>query len=272
MTTIDSSMVNREFGQAKRAWRRVLAVQGILLALPLATLSGDKAASGICAVLGFVGSISLFLLKGTADAAYERAETARRAVMLEDGLGVGPDPTESMGLLSDATQRPSGDPGPVGGYYNSPFPKGPARLVHILWESAYCTDKVAGKVATHAMATALLGTATVVTGIIATLLVLPERPHAEAAANAAMILFGIFGLGMFAELCRTFRGLSAVAAETSLKCEGLLRQPSIELTAAMKTLERYNVAVGRAAPIPTYVWRGMQSKLAESWAAVQGGG
>lgn len=269
MSGISPLLVQREFGRAKRAWVRLVSAQFLMILLPLFSLVRHPFVAAMAAVLSFLGVVAMFILKGIADSAYERAEEARRARLIEDALGDAPDPADSMRIVADATCCPSGDPAPVGSYYNSSTPLGPARLVHVLWESAHCTEKVAREVAGHASGVSIVGGALVVALLLGTLCAGASGTVAEGVANAAVCLFGLFGVGAFAELARNFAGLSATARDTCLKCEGLLRHHSVPLLSAIRVLEKYDTALSRSAPLPSYAWRWNQKALAESWEKCQ---
>ena len=268
--TLDHDVARREFARAKRSWFRVVVVQSALVAVPgVVALLAVPWIAYVGGVLALLGTVSLFFLRGVADSSYARAESIRRLLLVSKGLGRPIAPGVAMSALAEASTKDATDPEPEGEYFNSNLQPGLQRLVHHLWESAHCTVVLAGVVAAHVTAVAVAGGAVVIAAFFSALWFGTSASFGVQVSMAGSAMLGLFGFGAFAELARTYHGLSTTAGKTCTRCEGLLERATLNLPDAIAVVEDYNVAVAQAAPIPTYVWRWKQKALAESWKLAQ---
>lgn len=269
--------MRNDYSGAKRYWCWLLGVQGGLTAASFAgVLLPWPLASAVVGALGLAGSAFLFWLRMKADENYEHAEAIRRLTLLEDALGVLPDPADVARLVAGTTDRASDDPVPMGKYYNSDLRQGPRRLAHLLWESAHFTTVQARSVSQYCRVVAVTGAGSILLFFFVMLTIGSHSAHDAQTgpwsvvhgakfAAAAGTLLTMFGLGTFAELARNFGSLASAAEITCRRCEALVLDAGTSLERVLFALEEYNCAMARTAPIPSYIWKRSQKKLTDSW-------
>lgn len=262
-------LARNDFAAAKRAWRLLLLVQGTLAgAAAAATAWPAPVVAYVALVVGLVGSLAQFAIRWSADSSYERAEAARRLRLLSDGLALRADALDLAKILAEASRRKADDPEPRGAYFNSDLPPGPRRLTHLLWESAHCTTQLARATGTWTAAVSSIG-AMIVVGLFVTILALGPPGLGVRVAGAGTAMLALVGFGVLADLARNFYSLGNAAELTCARCERLLESKATRLENVLPTLEGYNTAVARTAPIPTFIWESRQEQLAASWEAIR---
>lgn len=262
----DSGRLRSEFARAKDLGRNAFALQILLVAAPLTAVlfPGPAVRMGV-SLAALVGGTALFYLRGAAGRAYAAAERLRRMQLLADALGHEPDVNSAMSVIVAASPTPSKDKEPIGAYYNSDLPQGPRRLLHLLWESAHCTQHTSAKAAQYAGAFTVVGGVFVAAGFVLGLQQGVDATLGGKISAIGIVVSGVVGFGAFAERWRQYSGLSHAAKDVSVACSALLERGSEDLVEAVAVLEDYDVALGRALPIPSYVWHTLQEKLAVSW-------
>lgn len=262
----DSERLRSEFSRAKGLGRNAFALQILLVAAPLTTvLFPGPPVRTVVSLLALLGGAALFFLRSAAGRAYAAAERLRRMQLLANALGHEPDVNSAMSVIVASSPTLSKDKEPMGAYYNSDLPQGPRRLLHLLWESAHCTQYTSAKAAQYAGAFTVVGGVFVVAGFVFGLQQGFGATLGAKISAIGIVLSGIVGLGAFAELWRQYSALSHAAKDVSASCSALLKRGSEDLVEAVAVLEDYDVALGRALPIPSFVWHNLQEKLAASW-------
>lgn len=257
---------------AKQSWWGLLAVQlGLLLNSVVVAVWPRPAVAAVTTVLGLVGAASVFGLRRRADQAYEKAESIRRATLLADGLGKTPEAGEvARHLASLGPVDPTKELSRPGDYFDSDLPAGARRLAHILWQAAHFTartSKAAGEAARWVIAVGLLLWLVPLTFVLAIVGAPPSGGAALASIGAALVT-GL-GFGNLAELAGSYLSLSRVAEQVALRCEPLVKKSRPALADVIPVLDTYNCAVGRAAPIPEWIYEKHRDQLNASWSPVR---
>lgn len=259
----------RAYSRSKDLSRASVGIQCLLLVGALGASFGGGAVAWLLGLVAFVAPIINVVLKDRSRFHYGIGERARRIQLLQDGLGREPSAAELLDLDDVATNFKSSEPEPIKSEFSSNLPVGAARLAHITQEAAYYTRSAARDAANLFLAFTGIG----VLGTIVLLLLLLMFPvtdiggepvSAQNWAKASATLLVFFATGSFAEMWRSFDGLARTAGETFGKCEGY-RKGGAELLDVMLVVSTYDVALGRAPAIPTFIYKRGREKLHASW-------
>lgn len=262
-------MKRRAYSQAKNLSLLSAIIQWVLLA---AALFSAFASGQVLPYLGFVGFVAPFLnfaLKDRSRFHYGHGERARRAQLLDDGLGRRPSDVEMLDLADNAALLPALDPTPLESEFTSGLPKGAPRLAHITQEAAYYSKSLATFAARMYFGLTLAGLFVTVIGLwfLVQYPVLQVRAltvTGQSWAKAAATLLVFFVAGSFAEKWRSFDSLAKTAASTLDRCDALRKATPSELDVVL-AIASYDAALGRAPAIPTFIYRLNRDRLHNAW-------
>lgn len=259
----------RAYSRAKQLSRASVGIQCLLFVGALSASFGAGTMAWLLGLVAFVAPIVNFVLKDRSRYHYGIGERARRIQLLQDGLGRAPSAAELLDLHDIAPDIKASEPPPIKSEFTSNLPVGAARLAHITQEAAYYTRSAARNASYFFLTVTGIG----VLGTFVLLWLLLMFPVADiggepvtaqnwARASATLLVF--FATGSFAEMWRSFDGLARTAGETFGKCEGY-RKGGAELLDVMLVVSTYDVALGRAPAIPTFIYKRGREKLHASW-------
>jgi hypothetical protein len=260
-------LMRKEFSAAKVRWLAILTAQ--LLGLLIAVVGFEAAAGWTLAAASaalLVPALSA-VLKHSAAAHHSRGEELRRLLVFVDGWGRQTDRETILVAVAHGTSMGSWDPPPSGSYYDSIKARGPARVVHIVQQSAFFTTS-------HATCAAMLCVAaTVVAGtigfgllwVVANGLFDPE--YAPKAVHAASALLAFAVSSEFLNLWSCFQRLARAAQDTLSKCESLSRTSTLDASDIALLTGSYDAAIGQSPPIPGLIYRAQRQRLDTAWKA-----
>lgn len=264
----------RAYSQSKNLSIVSAVIQWTLLGVAVySTFAGGPVAPYL-GLVAFIAPFLNFALKDRSRFHYGFGERARRAQLLEDGLGRRPSDLELLDLADNAAALPTLEPLPLESEFTSELPKGSRRLAHITQEAAYYSKSQATFAARMYFVFTVLGAL----GTVIFLWLLVQYPVAQIGgasvtgqnwAKAAATLLIFFVTGSFAEKWRAFESLAKAAAATVERCDGLRRSPSepSELDVVL-AVASYDSALGRAPALPTFIYRLKRKRLHEAWKTV----
>lgn len=262
----------RAYSQAKNLAITSGFIQAGLLALSLYAAFVPGPVNSYLGLAAFVAPIVNFALRERSRHHYGFGERARRAQRLEDGLGRPASRADLLDFADNQALLPSLDPSPLESEFTSTLDKGPQRLAHVTQEAAYYSRSEATFAARMYFALTLLG----LLATFGALLLLVQRPSGELAgisgpgtawAKAAATLLVFFATGTFAERWRAFESLAKAAGATFDRCEALTRSNPSELDVVL-AITGYDLALGRAPPLPSFIYRLKRPALHEAWKSV----
>lgn len=261
----------RAYAQSKNFSVLNTVVQYGLVAFAVWAAVAGTPASPWFGLVAFIGPIVNFALKDRSRHHYGYGERARRAQLLQDGLGRKPSQAEMLDLADNRALLPAIDPKPLESEFASDLQPGPARLAHITQEAAYYTRSRATFVGRWYFGLMCVG----ILGTVCALWWFVQDPVTEIAgvkvtgqswAKAAVTLLVFFVAGSFAEKWRAFESLAKTAGSTFEKCDALHKGQPSELEVLL-AIAPYDIALGRAPAIPTSLhWVG-RKQLHEDWKA-----
>jgi hypothetical protein len=265
-----SAAMKREFSASKIAWAVIVAMQVGALAVAGGSFFYERRWSAVALFVGAAVPIAAAVLKQYAGVRYDLGERLRRLLVRAEGLGTPVSSTEHLLATLGKTSLPSWDPDPIGSYYSSPKPVGPARLAHIVAQSAFFTAKLTGTATILCWLPVLVG---VLCGVVLLLaVVMLESASAGlgtkvAQAASCLIAFGF--ASEFYQLKTGYAELGAAARRTLEDCCALAKEDQPRADSVWLAVGCYDQALAKAPPIPGIVYRLQRGDLDKEWAATE---
>jgi hypothetical protein len=228
-------------------------------------------------VLGLLIPCATLFARAQANAAYASGEIWRRAFLLSDSLAHEPTAAEFAALLLDAdTGGPNLQRAPIGNYYGSTLPPGPARLLQNLAESAFytarlarimagvCTLVVIGACVLLALAVvAALGSPAIGADVTATAWLVDVGPRL---ASVVSVVLTFLAAGQLVEVRFAYAGL---ASTSSMVMSRALAKQVVTEGGVLSLLGSYEAGLASAGlPIPDLLVRMHSGSLNADWAAI----
>jgi hypothetical protein len=227
-------------------------------------------AAGVLALLALVAQIAVFLIRVLAMDSNDVAEGIRRTAMLKDGLGVEPSPVQLAKLQERTAMQATNQQLQKDPYYNSPEPVSLRRLLDITAECAFFTSSLARRLWKIFGGIAIAGFLTPVIAILAVVLLGAGEPVLEIGAKAVLATVAFFAAGDIAMMAVQFYQLARDADRVLDHCEGALRGDGHNLDSeALTAFDEYNCAVGKAPPVPAWIYNRNRERLNAAWAQKQ---
>lgn len=264
-----SDIKRRAYSQSKNLSVLGAIIQGVLLAVALVSSFASGPVLPYLGLVAFLAPLLNFALKDRSRFHYGYGERARRAQLLDDGLGRKPSEVEMLDLADNAALLPALDPTPLESDFTSGLQKGATRLAHITQEAAYYSKSLATFAARMYFGLTIGGLFATVIG----LWLLVQYPVTQVGgetvtgqnwAKAAATLLVFFVAGSFAEKWRSFDSLAKTAASTLDRCDALRKATPSELDVVL-AIASYDAALGRAPAIPTLIYRLNRDRLHTAW-------
>lgn len=261
----------REYSQAKILGIVSAVIQWALFGGSIyAIFEATGTLASVLGLLAVVAPIIGFVLKQAAARYYSFGERVRRLLYLQDGLGRQPSPAEMLEVAESATSVPGLDPQPLDSEFTSELPKGTQRLAHIIQEASFYTRALARSASWFYGTLAVAGLAATVVGLL--LLVQHSAPALGGAADpakawvkAASMLLVFFATGTFSERAASFHSLSVSAKFVFDKCELLRKRSDVPESDVLLAMGTYDAALGKAQPLPGWIYRLRRGRLHEAW-------
>jgi hypothetical protein len=259
------NVMRREFSAAKLAWASVLTLQLAAIAAAVLAVVNEGPFGLVALSAGVAVPLTAAAVKCYGGARYERAEQIRRILLQSDGWGRVPPRIEQMLLVQEGSRVPCWDLPPIGSYYTSALPPGPARAADITAQSAFFTAAQA-RVASIAcwvptVAGAVLGVAAlwmVAHGLVT------DSPLKAAQVAGVLLAFG-FSTEFFS-LATAYGSLATAARTTARECAAVAEQGlDADGTTAALRIGEYDAALAKAPPIPGGVYRLQRDALERAW-------
>lgn len=239
---------------------------------------GVKAAIFVCAILDVTwperfGKAALFLvplaqgalllLRYKSASHVECGDKLRIAALVSDGTGEQPSGIE-MANLSYVI----GDVKPLtidGPYYTSKLPKGPARLVENVAESAFFSGMISKQAASLIIGCAALSTLGLAVSLIAVVQFGAARSGIEIASKLMLVGAQFWVTDELIAMALRYRAIANECQRLTTKFEGLISCP-IAMSHAYSLLLDYVNAMAQAPPLPGKIYKRRMKRLAEAWA------
>jgi hypothetical protein len=256
-----------QFSRSKQFWySRALPIGiGVYLAAVVVAWPLPRWLTGLLALGTVLAQIAAFVFRQAALSCYVEAESVRRRIMLQDGLGIAPSPSIFAPLHERSAGMATTEAKLDRTFYDSDEAQGSRRLLDIIAEAAFFTSSLARRTWKAFAATAIIGLAApLILLLLATILGTAESVL-EVGARAVIASMAFWVVGDIAAMAIQFFQLSLNAEQMLDQCERLLRQSNLETTDVLLLYAEYNCAVVRTPPIPFWIYTSCRDRLNEAW-------
>jgi len=269
MSTQLDKIMHSTFANSKRFFRIVTALQWLLAFLGTWVILSKS--DNACVVLAvFIGSLAVVIIQQIGKLFYARGERIRRAYMLREGLGISPSDSDLLDILSKEPAAVPREPQPIQGYYSSSAPYGTSKFLHQLHESAFWTSALARFAAYVNYSIAGVG---LLLTMGAALLLLHTGNSGSTSPDYArlfanLLLFFLAGSTLSAG--SGYWALSNESGRVADQASNLRQDETPDMVATLRLVARYDIALAKCLPLPTYAYKILQAKLHASWKEVCG--
>lgn len=209
--------------------------------------------------------ISAFLVREKASHHFNRAERARRLLLLNDGLGIKPPKLDLAQLEVEINTFDKNRPLYTPPYYDSTLSVGTNRLADIIAESSFFTKNLSMSSAKLFGMIALLGFALVVSFMYSLIQLNISQTNSQLSAKIVTLMIVFFIAGDFASHYLSYSGLSKNCEVILNKCDRLRNDQSVDINDMIGVMNDYNCALIKSPPIPDFIYKRDQDKLNKAW-------
>lgn len=256
-----------EYRKSRRALYACLLCGVAVYAIVLADTLLNHSLSKPLALTALIFQVAGILLKYRSSGHYASGEEIRRMAVLKDALGIEPSELEKADIASRCSAAAAPGRVHVGKYFSSERPKGNAKLLDDVEESAFWTQRIASFTGKAALALVLVGASVSVFAIIGLIIAGASSDKLEITAEAAVVTLGFVVTGEFLVLALEYRALSERAARKVSSAAAQLALGATNREAAILLFGEYNCALAGSAPLPTFVYKVLHRGLDAAWAA-----
>jgi hypothetical protein len=253
------------FGKSVKlySWSLVLIV--LLYLLTLASfLFHNAVGDATLLVLILCLQITQVFVKYRAVTWYGRGEQARRLDQLEEGLGSIPNAL-SVQRIRSFTGQCERDKGP--GYWFSPAPKGPRRLVEMVEEAAFYTMTYAEVCRNYFFISAGTGFALCVIFLTVAIRIGLQASGVELWSHVIIASLSVFLASDIVALALQYKDLAAAARDSLATASQMAQSNPVRLEQSLELAMEYNASLAQAPPLPNFMHEERRKQLGEEWEA-----
>lgn len=263
--------MNEEFQSSKRFRLSMLLVQAGIVAVTLLSLDRNGIWTRYSGVAALVATGISFWLKYLSQKHFTKGEGFRRKLFFTKSQDRTLPPHLEALIATDYSSSSKAPLLREDEYYDSNAPKGYARMLANLQESAFYTRKLAKS------SKLVFGSLTILGAVVAVLYLLyiasvPEVASTTLLKRAADIttkLLAFFVLGQYSELWYAFYVLENAAEETYRSTSELIDSKASVDESVLELVSEYDCALASSSPIPTLIWKCHKTALERGWDVIK---
>jgi hypothetical protein len=212
--------------------------------------------STLVLIVGFTLQVCAVATRAFADRFADRGAALRQVAMLQNGLGVQPNPFDAAEWA-----EVTGPTAVVPEYYESKEPPGPKRLAEITAESAFFSAVLAKRSAGIVAACVVIGAVAVVVGVVAAVRGDSAPRSVDFATKVGLTVLAFIVTGDLVLLGVRYRRAASNAKRVLQDCKHALEFAVISSSTAHTLSAQYQIVMASSPPMPGLLYKATRDRL-----------